>query len=330
MYYINTYLVKFFVIHLSVKPMEDQEKPAMDGKDVAQQNHPDSLPPSPPQVAKPEDPAPQKPATAQQLDEVEEKMSAFERSTLKWARVAVIVSGLAFVVVCAQWLEMHKSGTDTHDLAVAAESQATWTKRLANNAGNQLQEMQAEQRPWIYADIRPDGAIYRTQSGGFGFPVAFVLQNTGRLPAQSAMPYLDAHTSRWFYDHHETLAQAQQESCLKGIAKFRTDKEPVGATVFPNHPQAFGEAASISQSDWEKGSLPSKSGGFGAVVEVAGCVVYSYGNQIGTTGFAFSFAWNKGKQPPFNTFALPSDPTTVPADQIVVSAWPVATVWQAK
>lgn len=121
--------------------MEEQEKPAADGEKIPQQNHPDPLPSAPPQVAKPESPVPQQPATAQQLEQVEEKMSAFERSTLNWARVAVIVSGFAFVVVCAQWWEMHTSGIDTHNLAVAARNQAMWTQRLAGSAGTQADSM---------------------------------------------------------------------------------------------------------------------------------------------------------------------------------------------
>jgi hypothetical protein len=47
-------------------------------------------------------------------------MTGFEKSTLTWARTAVIMSGLAAIFVCAQWYEMHESGTDTHNLALAA------------------------------------------------------------------------------------------------------------------------------------------------------------------------------------------------------------------
>ncbi len=65
------------------------------------------------------------PATAEQLTEVEEQMTGFEKSTLRWAKTAVIMSGLAALFVCGQWWEMHKGSTDTHNLAAAAGSQAT-------------------------------------------------------------------------------------------------------------------------------------------------------------------------------------------------------------
>ena len=51
-------------------------------------------------------------------------MSGFEKSTLRWAKVAVLMSFLAAVFVCAQWYEMHTGGVDTHNLAVAAKNQA--------------------------------------------------------------------------------------------------------------------------------------------------------------------------------------------------------------
>jgi hypothetical protein len=52
------------------------------------------------------------PATAQQLAKVEKEMSGFERSTLKWARTAVILSGVAAFFVCAQWWEMKRATDD--------------------------------------------------------------------------------------------------------------------------------------------------------------------------------------------------------------------------
>lgn len=64
-------------------------------------------------------------------------MSAFERSTLSWARAAVGISALAAGFICLQWWEMRKGGTDTHDLAVAAEQQAARTKDLADRMKEQ-------------------------------------------------------------------------------------------------------------------------------------------------------------------------------------------------
>lgn len=80
-------------------------------------------------------------------------MTAFERSTLLWAKVAVILSALAALFVCAQWYEMHTSSSDTHDLAVAAKSQADAAKAIAvatgkqaDNTARQAQELDASVR----------------------------------------------------------------------------------------------------------------------------------------------------------------------------------------
>jgi hypothetical protein len=88
----------------------------------------------PPDVAKPDDPPTASPATAEQLTEVEEQMSGFEKSTLRWAKTAVIMSGLAAIFVCAQWWEMHKGGIDTKNLATAAGTQAAAASGFAKSA----------------------------------------------------------------------------------------------------------------------------------------------------------------------------------------------------
>jgi hypothetical protein len=74
--------------------------------------------------SKPIDPIPPEPATAEQLTEVEKQMTGFEKATLRWAKIAVLLSGLAAVFVCAQWYEMHEGGKDTRALANAANTQA--------------------------------------------------------------------------------------------------------------------------------------------------------------------------------------------------------------
>ncbi|MGC9998430.1 MAG: hypothetical protein ABSE79_24185 [Terriglobia bacterium] len=74
---------------------------------------------------------------AQQLTVVEKQMTGFEKATLRWAKTAVVLSGLAAVFVCGQWWEMRKSGADTHNLATAAGNQADWTKDLAGHMKDQ-------------------------------------------------------------------------------------------------------------------------------------------------------------------------------------------------
>jgi hypothetical protein len=75
---------------------------------------------------------PQQQSTKAQPSEVKREMNEFERSTIKWARVAVLMSGLAALFVCLQWYEMHTGGVDTHDLAVASGKQADRMKDFAS------------------------------------------------------------------------------------------------------------------------------------------------------------------------------------------------------
>lgn len=113
--------------------MEQQEKTSANGKGEAAQNHSDTFRPAPVIVSKPEGSPPQEPATAQELAKKEKEMTGFEKATLRWAKAAVIMSALAAIFVCLQWWEMHNGGQDTHDLAIAAGKQATWTQNLAAN-----------------------------------------------------------------------------------------------------------------------------------------------------------------------------------------------------
>src|SRR5579862_647707 len=76
-------------------------------------------------------------ATSDQLKQternIEERMTKFERSSIRLAWVAVGISALAAIFVCLQWHEMHSSSGDTHNLTVAAGNQAIWTQNLATN-----------------------------------------------------------------------------------------------------------------------------------------------------------------------------------------------------
>lgn len=67
-------------------------------------------------------------------------MNEFERSTVRWAKLAVAMSGLAAVFVCLQWYEMHTGSADTHELAVSAGKQADRTKELADRMKDQADQ----------------------------------------------------------------------------------------------------------------------------------------------------------------------------------------------
>lgn len=88
----------------------------------------------PPEVPQPVDRPNAQPQSDDQRNEIEREMTGFERATLRWARVAVLMSGLAALFVCLQWWEMHQGGVDTHDLAVHAKDQADKMKDMSDAA----------------------------------------------------------------------------------------------------------------------------------------------------------------------------------------------------
>src|SRR6266849_5194735 len=89
---------------------------------------------TPVEITQPWNPPTAKPTAEQELAAMEKDMNSFERATIKWAKLAVIMAGVAAVFVCAQWYEMHTGGQDTHELAVHAKEQADKMKDMSDAA----------------------------------------------------------------------------------------------------------------------------------------------------------------------------------------------------
>jgi hypothetical protein len=75
------------------------------------------------------------------------KPSGFEKSTLRWARLAVVMSGVAALFVCAQWKvmrdqlnEMRGSGNQTERLIILNQGQLSQNSKLAEAAGKQASD----------------------------------------------------------------------------------------------------------------------------------------------------------------------------------------------
>jgi len=170
---------------------------------------PASTPPI--EEGQPVDPLPAEPATAEQLTEVEKQMTGFEKATLRWARIAVVLSALAAIFVCAQWYEMHTGAGDTHALAVAAgkqsekmsnmsdaadkirqaaENMVTQDQRIADDAQKSLDAAIAQnrfdQRPWVTASSFQLSAEPTLDPKGITVTVNVI--NTGKTPALDVTP----------------------------------------------------------------------------------------------------------------------------------------------
>lgn len=188
--------------------MSDSEQPQ--GQDASSQQEP------PPKVE--EHAAPANPATQQQLkkteEKIEERMSAFERSTIRLTKTAVGIAILTAVFVGFQGYEMYTGGVDTHALAGAAKTQADRTKNLADrmkdqadgtktiadqavvqaNANKKLadnavdtlantkQSFRNEQRAWVGVQGTADSKGF-TETEPWQITVVFF--NSGRTPARN-------------------------------------------------------------------------------------------------------------------------------------------------
>lgn len=174
------------------------------------------------------------PATGQQLANVEKEMTGFELATLRWAKVAVLLSGLAAIFVCAQWWEMHTGGQDTHALAVAAGTQADRTKDLADQmklqadrtkdiadqaaiqakaskqlAQNAIDTLRMGYRPWVNAEtanlMQP---IVFPPKERFFLKVNFVLKNTGTSIATDGLALTEVEP-----DYTATMTKDFRKAC---------------------------------------------------------------------------------------------------------------------
>lgn len=225
---------------------------------------------------------------------------------------------------------------DTHDGAVIAV--ATVLILLVNGAytyyarkqwyvmSGQLAEMRAEQRPWVYANIGVGGKIFRNISGGYTIPVAFILHNTGRAPAQLVSLVFAANTMPYLHRAGKLMVLSDERRvCAKGEKNFHATNK-TGATVFPGEKLPSGINPGIPSSKWS----PFVRDGFGPAILIYGCIIYQRpGNvPLGVTGFAITVDRAKPDHPGA-VFALPADPTSVPVTQLRMDGWPQAAAWEA-
>ncbi len=204
----------------------------MTNEDNSSQNISDAPIGTPPvNKSEPKDPVPSKPATEADLAEVKaeikEEMSGFERSTLRWTRASFAVVLATAIFICLQWLEIHSGGKDTHDLAVAADTQAkkmgsmsdaadkirqaadgmvTQEQRIADNAKQSLEASNRQNANALDATIKQFRDEQRAWVGLNGMRVVdfeakkpitidIGIMNAGKTPARSVKLRVRANLS---------------------------------------------------------------------------------------------------------------------------------------
>jgi len=168
----------------------------------------------------------------------------------------------------------------------------------------QLNEMQAEQRPWVYAaNIEPAGRIVFVE-GQYAVPLKFTIKNTGHLPAFFVAP----KTSATVLKIGMSTKRVQNEIC----DEYR--KTPVangGDTVFAGQVITHGGFTSddyptVLKKAWDLI-------GSDRMIVMYGCIDYQFADQPWHHQSRFSYAVGQRKDQGIleRIGSLPDDPTTV-------------------
>jgi hypothetical protein len=131
----------------------------------------------------------------------------------------------------------------------------------------QLNEMQAEQRAWAYAELEPVGVIQKARDS-YVIPLKYVIKNTGHLPAFGVMPMAVANLIVVKLGTIKSFVPNQK------CAQFR--KTPLnssaGQTVFPGQEVIH---TATTEADYPKISLAEWQNRPGEkAVILTGCIDY--------------------------------------------------------
>jgi hypothetical protein len=180
---------------------------------------------------------------------------------------------------------------------------------------DQLDEMRAEQRPWVYAEAAsPDGPFYRNQSGGFTLDVGFTLHNTGHLPALYVSPDIDGYLPFG----KESPRDWQRRHCAPKLEQPKAMGDQIGVTVFPGQTVHSGRGAGFKPEEidalkrkWRKNAHKEMDH---FIAWVVGCIRYrAPDGSFHQTGVAYQVG--RGGD------VLPPDPTGVPTSEITLDPW---------
>jgi hypothetical protein len=189
-------------------------------------------------------------------------------------------------------------------VAVLLITDDTFNHQLAVMQG-QLDEMQAEQRPWVYAvDVEPAGKI-TLEDGKYFIPLKFTVKNTGHLPAFSVEPKTGA----------TPLMMGNSVRTIKNTVCDEYRESPVdkgnGATVFAGQTISRGGFTGDDYPRVEKKIWDSLTGD--KLIIIYGCIDYQFPAKPGHHQSRFSFAVGQRRDQGIlaRIGDLPSDPTTV-------------------
>lgn len=258
------------------------------------------------------------PTAETKLEEVERKMNAFERSTLRWTRANFLVVGATGLFICLQWCEMRSGGADTHDLAEATKKEAAANvqqvssfaavamaaKNQADVAHGELDLLRMAQSPWlgvIGGVIRVKGGqVITAREAKLGvvlWDVHLDLQNFGQRPATNAFAEMQA----WIPPTAgSVISAATPPNSLFEVICSRADFliAPKETTIVQNviisRPSPFSLMPTEHRDTSEaavSGSVDPYSADTVPIVWLVGCITYR--EELGTQRHTIFLAHNR-------------------------------------
>jgi hypothetical protein len=174
----------------------------------------------------------------------------------------------------------------------------------------QLNEMVAEQRPWVY----PDEPIFTKPIALNNYnvwqaDVEFTVHNTGRLPAMNVTVMIDSPAPT--ANPGNTVAEYQHKNCINAP---RQAANIAGSTVFPGQvfkqPQSFGYWA----KDWN--DAISKMGH--ADPWIIGCFAYHFPDSSIRHFTKFAYIVGRRTSETQKSAILPVDPSVISPNELIL------------
>lgn len=144
-----------------------------------------------------------------------------------FALCSIVVGILQWNVMKGQLKVMQDGGTDTHNLAIAAGNQATWTQRLSDNMGDQAK--------WTHQFADDNGQLLRGTQGAlmdfsldidvFRSHIRLTGRDSGRVPAQQVHADLAISVRNW-----------QTQKTILGPFNRPVDRDRIGQAAGPYPP----------------------------------------------------------------------------------------------
>lgn len=194
-------------------------------------------------------------------------------------------------------------------VVIAYTSVAAWQAWLTRNqliiAQGQLDEMQKEQRPWVYAALVAPAGHISLEDGRYFVPLKVSIRNIGHRPAFSVVQKTDATIIKM-----GTSSRSISNAVCDDYRRQLADSN-IGDAIFPGQTITHGGFTHDDYPRVEKARWDSLNDD--RLIIIFGCIDYQFPAEPGHHQSRFSFVVGEKKDEGIleRIAPLPNDPTTV-------------------